>query len=74
MFDGEPVHEVEPAADDVPSFQIDSDEYDSEASVEDLDAGEYDRLVEEGTWSVIRRRRFKKGVGADEVASREWLL
>jgi NAD-dependent histone deacetylase SIR2 len=44
MSDGSLVHEITPAE----TYQIDSDEYDSEAGIDDLGDEEYDRLVEEG--------------------------
>ncbi|GFZ47915.1 Hydrolase acting on carbon-nitrogen bonds, other than peptide bonds in linear amides [Saitozyma sp. JCM 24511] len=43
MSDGSLVHEITPAE----TYQIDSDEYDSEAGIDDLGDEEYDRLVEE---------------------------
>lgn len=44
MSDGAPLHKI--SAED--AYQIDSDEYDSEASVDDLGEAEYERLAEEG--------------------------
>jgi NAD-dependent histone deacetylase SIR2 len=51
MSDGSLVHEITPAE----TYQIDSDEYDSEAGIDDLGDEEYDRLVEEGgyRWAFV---------------------
>lgn len=38
----------QPAVGPADSYQLDSDEYDSEDEHSDLDAEEYDRIVEEG--------------------------
>ncbi|RSH92349.1 NAD-dependent histone deacetylase sir2 [Saitozyma podzolica] len=54
MSDGSLVHEITPAE----TYQIDSDEYDSEAGIDDLGDEEYDRLVEEA----------ETGFTEDEVA------
>jgi NAD-dependent histone deacetylase SIR2 len=44
MSDGPLMHEISPAD----TYQIDSDEYDSEQELDNLPDDEYDRLVEEG--------------------------
>ena len=49
MSAASPVHEIGPGE----GYDIDSDEYDSEEEMDQLNPGEYDRLVEEGQFILF---------------------